>query len=52
MLGIPMPEVGLQRSRIMAGIGPGEAACVLEHVRMRLEIEAGSDAGHNVAPSS
>ena len=39
-----MAEIGLQRSRVMPGIGKGVAAGVAQHVRMDLELEAGLDA--------
>ena len=42
VLDIAMTEISLQSSRIMAGIGQGEAAGMPEHMRMCLEIEAGS----------
>jgi hypothetical protein len=52
MLGIPMPEVGLQGSRIMAGI----AACLdfkaHPHMLQHACGFARANAGHNVAPSS
>jgi hypothetical protein len=42
MLNAAMPKVGLQSSRVMAGIGQGEATSTAQHVRMRFEIEPGS----------
>jgi hypothetical protein len=42
MLDVAMSKISLQRARVMAGIGQGEAAGMPEHMRMRLEIEAGS----------
>jgi hypothetical protein len=45
VLDIAMPKVRLQRVRVMAGIGEGEAAGVPEHMGMGLEIEAGFRAG-------
>src|SRR5262249_7722285 len=41
VLNIAMPKVGLQGPCVVAGIGEGEAAGVPEHVRVRLQIEAG-----------
>ena len=40
-----MSKIRLQSKRVMFGIGQGEAAGMAQHMRMRLEIEAGSDAG-------
>ena len=37
-----MPEVGLQRARIVPGVSQGEAASVAKHVGVDLNIEAGS----------
>ena len=37
MLDVAMPEVGLQRSRIMPPVGKGIAAGVPEHVRVGFE---------------
>jgi len=39
MLDIPVPEVGLQCSGIVALVGQGEAAGMSEHVRVSLELQ-------------
>jgi hypothetical protein len=45
VLNVAVTEVRLQGARVMAGIGQGEAARVSQHVRARLEGEAGRLAG-------
>jgi len=42
VLNVPVSKVGLQGASVMSGIGKCEAAGVTQHVRMRLEVEAGS----------
>ena len=43
VLDIAVPEVGLQRARVVPLVGQGVAAGVPEHVRVRLEAELGLD---------
>jgi hypothetical protein len=45
MLNITVAEVRLQRPRVMAGIGEGEATGVAQHVGVGLEIEPSLGAG-------
>jgi hypothetical protein len=40
-----MAKVRLQGAGVMAGIGKGEAACMAQHVRVRLEREPGRTPG-------
>jgi hypothetical protein len=42
VLDVAMAEIGLQRAGIVAGIGQRKPARMAQHLRMGLEIEAGS----------
>jgi hypothetical protein len=45
VLDVAMPKIRLRGAGIVAGISKGEAAGVAQHVRVRLEVEAGFRAG-------